>query len=75
MKHSFIADNKLQVDQIKRKMETKINKSLFTKKPKTFKNQKDHKFSSNQLDRTLRSLLGLQWDLSLVSSGLKCSVI
>ena len=28
-KHSFIADNKLQVDQIKRKIEAKSNKSLF----------------------------------------------
>ena len=28
-KHSFIADNKLQVDQIKRKIEANFNKSLF----------------------------------------------
>ena len=28
-KHSFIADNKLQVDHIKRKIEAKFNKSLF----------------------------------------------
>ena len=28
-KHSFIADNKLQVDQIKRKIEEKFSKSLF----------------------------------------------
>ena len=27
--NSFIADNKLQVDQIKRKVEAKFNKSLF----------------------------------------------
>ena len=35
-KHSFIADNKLQGDQIKRKIEAKINKSLFIKKIKYF---------------------------------------
>ena len=29
-KHSLIAGNKLQVDQIKRKMELNFNKSLFT---------------------------------------------
>ena len=29
-KHSLIADNKLQVDQIKRKMEAKFNESLLT---------------------------------------------
>ena len=74
-KLSFIADNKLQVDQTKRKIEAKFNKSLFIKKSNTFKSHNDHKFSSNQLDTTMWSHLGIQLDLSVMSFGLKFSVI
>ena len=65
-KQSFIADNKLQVDQIKRKIEANFNKP---------KSRIDHKLSCNQLDTTMWSYLGIQLDLSLISFGLKCSVI
>ena len=36
-KHSFIADTKLQVDQIKRKIEANFNKPLFIEKSNIFK--------------------------------------
>ena len=38
-KQSFIADNKLQVDQIKSKIEAKFKKSLFISKSNTSKSQ------------------------------------
>ena len=49
-KHSILGENKLQVDIIKRKIEAKFNNSLFIQISNTFKRQKDHKLSSNQID-------------------------
>ena len=49
-KHSLIADTKLKIDQIKRKIEANLNKPLFDQKAIIFKNQNDHKLSGNQLD-------------------------
>ena len=73
--HFFIANNKLQVDQFKSKIEANFNKSLFIEKSNTFKSQNNHKLSSNQLDTTMWSYLRIQLDLSLVSFGLRRSVI
>ena len=57
-KHSFFADNRLQVDQIKRKVEAKFNKSLFIGKNNYFKSQNNPALSSNQLDTLMWSYLG-----------------
>ena len=73
--HSFIAETKLQVDQVKKKMEPKFNKPLFVWKSNIFKSQNDHKFSSNKLETKLWSWLETELDLSLVSFDLKYSVI
>ena len=73
-KNFFIADNKLQADQIKRKIEANFYKSLFIWKSNTSKSQNSHNFSSNELETTTLSYSGIQLDLSLVSFGLKCSV-
>ena len=45
-KHSFFADTKLEVDQIKRKLVAKFNKPLFTQKLNIFKSQNDPYLSS-----------------------------
>ena len=49
-KHSFIADTKLQVDQIKRKVEAKFSKQLLIWKSNISKSQNDHRFSNDKLD-------------------------
>ena len=66
-KHSFIADNKLKVDQRKRKLEANFSKSLFIWKSNTFKSQNDHRLSSNQQDTKEWSKSGTQLEISLVS--------
>ena len=48
--YSFIADSKLKFDQIKRKMEAKLNKSFFIQKSNIFKSQSYQKLSRNKLD-------------------------
>ena len=53
--HSLIADTKLQVDQLKRKIEAKFKKRFFKKKNKCVESQNDHKLSSNQLDKIIVS--------------------
>ena len=46
-KQSFIAEIKLQVDQIKSQMEANFNEPLFSYKSNIFIIQRDHKVSSN----------------------------
>ena len=43
MKHSLFADTKLQVDQIKKKIEEKFIRPLFLYKSIIFKSRNDHK--------------------------------
>ena len=74
MKHSFFADTKLQVDQIKKKLEAQFNKQLFTKKLNFFKSENDHNLSSIKLDAFIWSCLGSQLDLSLLSLDSKFSL-
>ena len=54
--HALIAGTKLQVEQIKRKIEAKFNKPFFLK-IKYFISQNDHKFSRKQLDKLFSSEL------------------
>ena len=54
-KHSFIADTKLQADQIKTKLEAKFNNPLFILKKYIFKSQNDNRLLSNKLDKIVWS--------------------
>ena len=64
-KHSLFADTKLQVDQIKKKIEEKL----------IFKSRNDHKLPSKKLNALACSGLGSQLNLSLLSFDLICSVL
>ena len=47
-KKAFVADTKLHVDEIKRKIVAKFNKPLFIKKSNIFKSQNNHNSSNNR---------------------------
>ena len=47
-KHSFLAETKLQVDQVSRKKLTKSNKPFIVQKSNFFKIQSDHNVSRNE---------------------------
>ena len=73
-KHSFFADNKLQVDQVKKKIEERFIKPLFIYLI-IFKSRNDHKISSKKLNKLAWNCLGSQLDLSFLSFDLICSVL
>ena len=62
-KHSFLAETKLEVEQIKKKIEEKLIKPLFIEKPIIiekpifFKKRNDHKLSSKKLNALTSSCL------------------
>ena len=57
MKQSFFADTKLEVVQIKKKIEEKIFKLLFIEKSIIFKKRNDHKLSIKKLNALAWSCL------------------
>ena len=74
-KHSFFADTKLQVDQIKKKIEENFIKPIFILKSILFKSRNNHKFSNKKLNALNWSCLGSQSDLSLLIFDLIYSVL
>ena len=73
-KYSFFADTKLEVEQIKKKIEKKLIKPLFIWKSIIFKGRNDHKLSSKNLNALAWSSLESQIDLPLLRFDLICSV-
>ena len=73
-KCSFFADTKLEVEQIKKKIEEKLIKPLFIWQSIIFKGRKDHKLLCKNLNALAWSSLENQIDLQLRRSDLICSV-
>ena len=56
-KQSLFADTKLEVEQIKKKIEEKLIKPLFIEKSIIFKKRNDHKLSIKKLNALVWSCL------------------
>ena len=64
-----------QIEQIKKKIESKFNKPLFNGELNIFESHNDHKIFSIKLDGIIRSCIGSQVNISILSFDLKCSLL